>query len=146
MLGSNSTVAIPSPHKCPFQCVCVCVFLEFFRLLCGTGKNFLIWIGDQPQIVVTEPELVKEILVNKEGIYKKTKPHDYLKRLLGDGLVVTEGEKWSKLRKLSNFAFHGESLKVNWFFSIVSLCFLQLIYKNIILLYVMLGHGSFNGG
>ncbi|KAL8518443.1 hypothetical protein ACS0TY_009719 [Phlomoides rotata] len=75
------------------------------------GNNFLIWFGDQPQIVVTEPDLVKEILINKEGVYRKVKPVDYAKRFLGDGLVVAEGEKWSKLRKLANFAFHGESLK-----------------------------------
>ncbi|TXG56671.1 hypothetical protein EZV62_017984 [Acer yangbiense] len=35
----------------------------------------------------------------------------YVKKLLGDGLVMTEGEKWFKLRKLANNAFHGESLK-----------------------------------
>lgn len=75
------------------------------------GDNFVIWIGDQPQVVVTEPDLVKEILINKEGVYKKVKPKDYAKRLLGDGLVVAEGEKWTKLRKLANFAFHGDSLK-----------------------------------
>ncbi|XP_020547109.1 cytochrome P450 CYP749A22-like isoform X2 [Sesamum indicum] len=75
------------------------------------GKNFLIWIGNQPQIVVTEPELVREILTDKEGVYRKIKPISYAKKLLGDGLVVAEGEKWSKLRKLANHAFHGESLK-----------------------------------
>ncbi|XP_020547293.1 cytochrome P450 CYP749A22-like isoform X2 [Sesamum indicum] len=75
------------------------------------GKNFLIWIGNQPQIVVTEPELVREILTDKEGVYRKIKPISHAKKLLGDGLVVAEGEKWSKLRKLANHAFHGESLK-----------------------------------
>lgn len=63
------------------------------------------WIGDQPQVVVTEPELVKEILANREGVFKEVKLVDHGKRLLGDGLVVAEGEKWSKLRKLANHAF-----------------------------------------
>ncbi|KAI3467212.1 hypothetical protein Pfo_023875 [Paulownia fortunei] len=75
------------------------------------GNNFLIWIGHQPQIIVTEPELVKEILTNKEGVYQKIKPVGHVKKLLGDGLVVAEGEKWSRLRKLANHAFHGENLK-----------------------------------
>ncbi|KAK4430110.1 cytochrome [Sesamum alatum] len=75
------------------------------------GNNFLIWIGNQPQIVVTEPELVKEILTDREGVYLKIKPVSHLKKLLGDGIVVAEGEKWSRLRKLANHAFHGESLK-----------------------------------
>ncbi|KAL2519233.1 Cytochrome [Abeliophyllum distichum] len=34
-----------------------------------------------------------------------------VKKLLGDGLVVAEGEKWSKVRKLANHAFYAENLK-----------------------------------
>ncbi|KAL3636182.1 hypothetical protein CASFOL_020729 [Castilleja foliolosa] len=75
------------------------------------GNNFLHWIGTQPQIVVTEPELIKEILSNKEGVYSKTKIKGYLKKLLGDGIVVAEGDKWLRLRKLANHAFHGDYLK-----------------------------------
>ncbi|CAI0390488.1 unnamed protein product [Linum tenue] len=45
------------------------------------GMNFLNWYGTKPQLVVTDPELVKE------------------------------GEKWVKMRKLANQAFHGDSLK-----------------------------------
>ncbi|KAL6577745.1 hypothetical protein OROMI_010073 [Orobanche minor] len=75
------------------------------------GNNFLHWIGTQPHVVVTEPELIKEILSNKYGKYPKSKLKGYLKKLLGDGIVVAEGEKWLKLRKLANHAFHGECLK-----------------------------------
>ncbi|KAK0573969.1 hypothetical protein LWI29_016372 [Acer saccharum] len=75
------------------------------------GKNFITWYGNRPQLVVTEPEQIKEILNNKDGSYPKTKLEGYVKKLLGDGLVMTEGEKWFKLRKLANHAFHGESLR-----------------------------------
>lgn len=75
------------------------------------GNNFLIWIGTQPEIVVTEPELIKEILSNREGKYPKRKVKGYFKKLFGDGLVVAEGEKWLRHRKLANHAFHGECLK-----------------------------------
>ncbi|KAK4841627.1 hypothetical protein QYF36_007728 [Acer negundo] len=75
------------------------------------GKNFITWYGNRPQLVVTEPEQIKEILNNKDGSYPKTKLEGYSKKLLGDGLVTTEGEKWFKLRKLANHAFNGESLK-----------------------------------
>ncbi|KAH7569959.1 hypothetical protein JRO89_XS05G0024300 [Xanthoceras sorbifolium] len=75
------------------------------------GKNFIIWYGHQAQLVVTEPELIKEILDNKEESYPKTKLQGYLKKLLGEGLVTSEGDKWFKQRKLANHAFHGESLK-----------------------------------
>ncbi|CAN1795304.1 Cytochrome P450 CYP749A22 [Linum perenne] len=46
------------------------------------GKNYLQWYGSRAQLVVTEPELIKE------------------------------GEKWVKMRRLANHAFHGESLKI----------------------------------
>ncbi|KAJ4823836.1 hypothetical protein Tsubulata_017989 [Turnera subulata] len=75
------------------------------------GKNLLVWKGSTPQLVVTEPELIKEILNTKDGTYLKPESLPYLKKLFGDGLVVTRGEKWFKLRKLANHAFHGESLK-----------------------------------
>ncbi|KAJ4839537.1 hypothetical protein Tsubulata_047559 [Turnera subulata] len=75
------------------------------------GNNLLVWKGSTPQLVVTEPELIKEILNNKDGTYLKPESLPYLKKLFGDGLVVTRGEKWFKLRKLANHAFHGESLK-----------------------------------
>ncbi|KAG5594953.1 hypothetical protein H5410_036185 [Solanum commersonii] len=33
------------------------------------------------------------------------------KKILGDGLPTSKGEKWAKMRKLANHVFHGESLK-----------------------------------
>lgn len=75
------------------------------------GRNFLYWHGPQPQLVVTEAELIKEIMNNKDGAYPKLELGRYAKKLLGDGLSSTEGAKWVKLRKLANGVFHGESLK-----------------------------------
>ncbi|OVA04878.1 Cytochrome P450 [Macleaya cordata] len=75
------------------------------------GKNFLSWYGPLPQLNITEPDLIKEILNNKDGAYSKSKPEGYVKKLLGEGLVTSEGNKWAKQRKLANHAFHAESLK-----------------------------------
>ncbi|GKC99668.1 cytochrome P450 CYP749A22-like protein, partial [Tanacetum coccineum] len=75
------------------------------------GRNFLYWHGPQPQLVVTETELIKEIMNNKNGAYPKLELGRYAKKLLGDGLSSTEGAKWVKLRKLANGVFHGERLK-----------------------------------
>lgn len=67
--------------------------------------------------MITEPELAKEILTNKEGIFPKIKSKGHVKKLIGDGLVMAEGSKWLKLRKLANHAFYAESLKVTKFLS-----------------------------
>ncbi|GER40587.1 cytochrome P450, partial [Striga asiatica] len=76
------------------------------------GANFLNWYGPQAQLVVTELELVKEILNDKDGNFPKIDLEGHAKRLLGDGLSSSKGEKWAKMRKLANNAFHGESLKI----------------------------------
>ncbi|KAK8571698.1 hypothetical protein V6N12_027773 [Hibiscus sabdariffa] len=75
------------------------------------GKNYLSWNGNRPELVISEPELVKEVMRNSENAFAKGNPSVYIRKLLGNGLVFIEGEKWEKQRKLSNFAFHGERLK-----------------------------------
>ncbi|KAE8703022.1 CYP749A22 protein [Hibiscus syriacus] len=75
------------------------------------GKNYLYWKGVRPQLVISEPELVKEVLINNENAYPKLKLPIYVSKLLGNGIVTTEGEKWVRQRKLANYVFHGESLK-----------------------------------
>ncbi|XP_039159954.1 cytochrome P450 CYP749A22-like isoform X1 [Eucalyptus grandis] len=76
------------------------------------GKNYLSWHGPQAQLVITEPELIKEVLLDREKTYPKTGTKDFAKKLLGDGLVSTvDDKKWANQRKLANHAFHGESLK-----------------------------------
>ena len=77
------------------------------------GKNYLQWIGPQPEMIITEPELIKEILNNRERIYPKVKAHAYIKKVLGDGVATSEGEKWAKMRKITSYAFQTEGLKVS---------------------------------
>ncbi|PRQ40575.1 putative cytochrome P450 [Rosa chinensis] len=72
------------------------------------GKTFLQWHGGKAQLVIMEPELCKEIL---NGAFPKPETKRFVKKLLGDGLTRSEGEKWAKMRKLANHAFHGESLR-----------------------------------
>ncbi|KAL5725769.1 hypothetical protein ACHQM5_008876 [Ranunculus cassubicifolius] len=75
------------------------------------GRSFLSWHGCRAELYITEPDLIKEVLNNKNGVYVKGKPEGNLKKLLGDGLVMAEGKKWSRQRKLANHAFHVENLK-----------------------------------
>ncbi|PON79743.1 Cytochrome P [Parasponia andersonii] len=57
------------------------------------GKNYLQWYGPQPQMVITDPELIKEILSDREKLYPKTKVPEYVQKVLGDGVATSEGEK-----------------------------------------------------
>ncbi|WCJ22075.1 Cytochrome P450 CYP749A22 [Euphorbia peplus] len=75
------------------------------------GANFLSWRGPQAHLSVAELGLIKEILNNKDGMFIKRKPDVFIQKLIGDGVLTTAGEKWLRLRKLSNQAFHADSLK-----------------------------------
>ncbi|CAL1390566.1 unnamed protein product [Linum trigynum] len=75
------------------------------------GRNFTFWFGPLPFLVLSEPELVKEAAADREKAFRKVEPEGVVKRMLGDGLVTSDGEKWVKMRKLANHAFFGESLK-----------------------------------
>ncbi|XP_022727331.1 cytochrome P450 CYP749A22-like [Durio zibethinus] len=87
------------------------VLPHFYSWINIYGKNYLTWEGTRAQLVISEPELVKEVLKNIEGSFPKTKFKNFIYKILGDGLVAAEGEKWARQRKLANHAFHGESLK-----------------------------------
>ena len=78
----------------------------------NVGKNFLSWHGPRAHLVVTDVDLIKDIFNDKDGAFPKGKPQGFAKKLLGDGIITARGEKWFKLRKISNHAFHAESLKV----------------------------------
>ncbi|KAK8948628.1 Cytochrome P450 734A1 [Platanthera zijinensis] len=85
---------------------------EFFFLnIYETGRNILTWHGPTPRLVVGEPELAKEILSDRDGLFPKYEPPVFMKKLLGDGLVTSTGQKWARQRKLATQAFHTENLK-----------------------------------
>ncbi|XP_047978054.1 cytochrome P450 CYP749A22-like [Salvia hispanica] len=75
------------------------------------GRNFICWDGSKCQLFVTEPELSKEILMNREGAFPKMDMAGCLKKLVGEALTTNEGVKWAKVRKLADRSFHAESLK-----------------------------------
>ncbi|KAF2298946.1 hypothetical protein GH714_029271 [Hevea brasiliensis] len=86
------------------------IIVSINGLFVGKGKNYVNWIGPQPQLIITELQLVKEILNNKDE-YPKPEFKSFTKKIFGDGLLRARGEKWFRQRKLANHAFHGENLK-----------------------------------
>nr|GME06114.1 cytochrome P450 734A1-like [Ipomoea batatas]GME19391.1 cytochrome P450 734A1-like [Ipomoea batatas] len=75
------------------------------------GKNFLYWFGAVPRLAVAEPGLVKQILLNTDGSFEKTKFNPLSKLLLGEGLVGLSGDKWALHRRITSRAFNLEYVK-----------------------------------
>ncbi|KAL5997486.1 hypothetical protein ACLOJK_008416 [Asimina triloba] len=76
------------------------------------GKTFFFWFGPTPQVNIMDPELLRDVLSNKNGHFAKGKENPVTK-LLVTGLATYDGEKWAKHRRIINPAFHVEKLKVS---------------------------------
>lgn len=61
-------------------------------------------------IVVDKPEYVKHVLQDNNKNYTKSFAYKVLARLLGQGLLTSEGDFWRKQRRLAQPAFHRERL------------------------------------
>jgi cytochrome P450 len=76
------------------------------------GKNSVTWFGPTPRVIITEPELVRQVLSNKFGHFEKV-GFGQLMRLLHYGVSTHQGSKWAKHRRIINPAFHLDKLKVS---------------------------------
>ncbi|KAJ3695269.1 hypothetical protein LUZ60_000646 [Juncus effusus] len=82
----------------------------FYRTMKEYGKFFITWTEASPRVTIPDPELVRQVLSNKFGHFEKEKLGG-LGKVLADGLVNYEGEKWAKHRRILNPAFYFEKLK-----------------------------------
>ncbi|XP_027172967.1 cytochrome P450 CYP72A219-like [Coffea eugenioides] len=86
------------------------VIPEYLEAVKKYGKNTYLWFGPTPAVVIVDPNLMKEI-TQKVDVFPKPRLNAITK-LLVQGVVTYEGEKWAKHRKLLNPAFHVEKLKL----------------------------------
>ncbi|KAI3806215.1 hypothetical protein L1987_22112 [Smallanthus sonchifolius] len=82
------------------------------------GDPFLYWFGSDAILAVSDPDMIKEILVTKSGSFGKIRPNPAVKGLLGEGLVELKGDKWIVHRRIAAQAFNMERVK-EWVLEIV---------------------------
>uniref|UniRef100_A0A0D3GQ44 Cytochrome P450 n=1 Tax=Oryza barthii TaxID=65489 RepID=A0A0D3GQ44_9ORYZ len=75
-------------------------------------RTFLYWFGAQPNICLADVSMVRQILSNRTGIYPKNLTNPHFVRLLGKGLVLTDGDEWKRHRKVVHPAFNMDKLKM----------------------------------
>ncbi|KAL1560587.1 unspecific monooxygenase [Salvia divinorum] len=83
----------------------------FLNIIQKYGNECFFWLGPIPSVILMDPELIKEVL-NKSYQYLKQENRNPLTKLLAQGVVSQEKEKWAKHRKIINPAFHVEKLKL----------------------------------
>lgn len=67
---------------------------------------------DGPTTVIAHPDAVQHVLLSNAPNYIKGRRYDGVRRLIGDGLVALEGQKWKTRRALLQPTFHRSSLAV----------------------------------
>lgn len=67
-------------------------------------------LGKQ-SFIITDPNLVREMLVDRHQEFQKSLNYRQLALILGNGLLNSEGELWKRQRKLMQPAFHRSRLE-----------------------------------
>ncbi|XP_051152306.1 cytochrome P450 72A225-like [Andrographis paniculata] len=80
----------------------------FYEALQENGENCFVWLGTKPTVLITDPEMIKEIFSRNYIFQKINSP---LNKLIARGVAEYDTEKWAKHRRLLNPAFHLEKVK-----------------------------------
>jgi len=90
-----------------------CLYDSMLRLRESHGDIFQLEILNQPWVVVSDRQMIQQILVKDRDNFPKTGDAvDEMKAIGGDlGILVTEGKQWLRQRQLVMPAFRPEQLK-----------------------------------
>ncbi|CAN6482217.1 unnamed protein product [Victoria cruziana] len=75
------------------------------------GKCCLFWFGTRARLAITEPELIKQVLLNPKGVFERLEFNPLSRHLIGDGLVGLTGKKWLRHKRIIHPAFNADHIK-----------------------------------
>ncbi|WVZ76940.1 hypothetical protein U9M48_024854 [Paspalum notatum var. saurae] len=76
------------------------------------GRTFVYWNGARPNVCLADVNLVKQVLFDRTGLYPKDYTNPHVTRLVGKGLLLTDGDDWKRHRMVVRPAFHMDKLKM----------------------------------
>lgn len=82
---------------------------QVYELLVNNWKKFPNiqrgWIGNSPEVRIAKAEYVEKIISSTKHI-EKSYVYDFIKPWLGDGLLISKGDRWHSHRKIITPTFH----------------------------------------
>jgi len=81
------------------------------RLAREYGGIVRFWYGRKPSYLVTDPALIRELLIDKRDKYVKMQRYPQMRAFLGEGLILSEGEKWRRQRLITQLDYKPRRLE-----------------------------------
>lgn len=85
--------------------------LAFMQSLRRYGDISLFWFGPFPAYYVSSPDFIQQVLVtDADKMYKSSVLKKALRQVLGNGLLINDGDSWKRQHKLVMPAFHSKRI------------------------------------
>ncbi|KAL8145055.1 hypothetical protein AgCh_003319 [Apium graveolens] len=84
---------------------------DYYQWSAKYGKTFLCWFGTTPRLVLADPDMIKEALLNTTDIVDRDSFNPSSRPLFGQGLTGLMGHKWAAHRKIVTAAFNMQNIK-----------------------------------
>ncbi len=112
--GEGKLGCLPSMRSNPMQ------FLE--KVAQEYGGIARINMGDYYSYLVSEPKLIKEVLVDNYDKYKKNTRYKQVRMVIGEGMLLSEGNVWKRQRTTAQPKFTAKALEaqIDWITQLAS--------------------------
>lgn len=116
--GSSDVIPFRSLKRCPGSWPIVGHWpllvqdpLALAELGAATGDAVRIQFGPLSAVLTHDLGIIQHVLQQSPRLYTKSRNYAGLKRMLGEGLLTSEGELWKRQRRLAQPAFHHAKLR-----------------------------------
>jgi cytochrome P450 len=110
-MTTNGNRALPGPKGLPFLGVSLNLLRNPLEVMRSAAREY----GDivripvilQSRILLNHPDYIQQVLIFQQNkFHKSTLSKEATERLLGQGLLISEGDFWRRQRRLAQPAFH----------------------------------------